>query len=475
MRSTDILNEARIHGALNDNELFIGLSGNGSDLVILPKAVAGRDNGRMRFKLNPAGQAIIAKIKQANPPKDWHKIDEVGAKRDLQANIKEITAAFEPAFDVTQMDPSLVRFYLDSFKSQMSKDIEGLWSMFSATITFGRDLELSVYVGFYALEFLHLDLQKQTFDIIHQDKNHNSRMGTYKGRDTTYMLIDADFSVNDNRKLHKALKSLVGKFPALADFDFVDGRSGQVKRTPVSQLLAGTDNTDNTVKQLITATTGSISAYHGTSKAVLKQIIQDGVMIPGKGPEYSDKILGHSDKLIYFTLDIEQARKFAVRAAGGREAVIIKAEINDMTRLRFDEDALAEAIRKLPDRIYPNFEKLFYKVFQLDTADEYKSRSHLDQTLRGYLIKDYSKFTEPQKKLIGYLGALALKANNLTSGYSFGYAGRLPLDKLVLAETFKSQRYIDRPESDYSAQYDDVKATQEFPNTPLSSFKKKKK
>ncbi len=478
MRSFEILNEAYIYGNPDSADLVrISFSPKGDIVLIMPEENA-KEYGRMLFKFTPEGAVLVKQIADENPTKEEYG-KQVFNKEVFEATcivrMEEILAHLVPVASADELgSQELADYYKEQFdKADKAKFAESLTS----TANYSKDfVRFRMYVGFTSLGYLELDNQKRTIRNLNMDKSYHNRMGTYSKPGAksqsraTYIIIDSGYVISDDRKLVKALRALVSKFPDLAEYSYVDGRSGHDKPTPVANLLASQklNSQGQAIDQMLTKTTGKIFAFHGTSNTIWKKIQKSGVMVPGQGPEYGDKMAGHSEHLLYFSLNKDQVRRYAVRAAKTSTAVIIRAEINDMTKLRFDEDSMLSGLTKIPDKLWPGVVKRFLKLMGMENEYlKFMSESRHEQIygVLGRWIKWGEKsYTLLQKDpgLLSYVNAMALKTFS-QSGYSFGYKGSLPLKKLQLVETFESQPFNDEKDyNGYDAKYDAVKATQKF-------------
>lgn len=261
------------------------------------------------------------------------------------------------------------------------------------------------------------------------------RMRAYSGN-AEYTLIKADFSIENMAHARKAVASLVKKAPEIMGYTFVDTWHDD-EEYPVSEVIKRKSDTKigKAIQSLESLKTGSgeIIAYHGTSKSIWGKIKKDGRMIPGQGPEYNDKIDGHSQNMIYLTAQIDDARRYAVRAARSSAGVILKMKIRDHSKLRFDEDNLGAAGQKVVDKVgEKEYTAMIKQVFGLE-KDPYTLHPKMlwEPNRYGWTIRDQA-LADKLKRIISYAA--------IKQGPSFAYEGSIPAKDISVAEESKAQR-----------------------------------
>lgn len=477
MRAKELIQEVHIHGSLTIADQVAAVFSNSGDTVILfPKKQ--NHYGQLMYKFNPEGLAYMEQLMADVPKEPDYKgsskmrMSEKGFKESVVQNATTIMSFLEPKHGSDVIGQELSDYYADMFKKT---DLDNMALNMYPTAQYGRatpkfkDFEL--HVGTTGLGSLLIDNTAKTIGPEFLGKGYHDRMGTYSGKNTTYVLIDSSFTFNNDRKLVKALRGLVSKFPELAEYNFSDGRSGQQKQTKVRDLLAGPGirAQDQALNQMLTRTTGKIFAFHGTSLSTWKKIQNTGFMAPGFGPDYSDKLKGHSEHLMYFSLNRETVRRYAVRAAMSRTSVILQVEINDMTKIRFDEDSMLGALMHVSEKVWKPFvARLLKAVGASDKYDAIMAHSRHNQIYNylGYYLKwdenVIAKLTAQDPSVLSFINAMALKVHG-ESGFSFGYKGKIPANKIKMIESFESQKFSDEKDyNSYDAKYDEVKATQQF-------------
>jgi hypothetical protein len=300
------------------------------------------------------------------------------------------------------------------------------------------------------------------------------RIGTItpqgKQSNKTYLIpkplesIQANFS-----DIVKMLKSLVKKYPQLKDYNYIDDTTTKREITKVSDIVGGKQNSEivkmNSVKSFILNNeTKSIRVYHGTSEFIYRKYISKEGLVPDKGIEYSDKFAGHSDKNVYLTTSIGEARKYAVRASGAKsKSVILEVEIEDYSKITFDEDTIGSILNKIDKKVQDNIIKRIYEfVMSKNIEHTYNYNENLwpFQSTQSYMKEKIEKneletlYTEmnirafvrlankykEMKQILNYFGGLALKGSN----YTFAYKGVIKPEKIKVKESFKTVDFGDR-------------------------------
>lgn len=282
-------------------------------------------------------------------------------------------------------------------------------------------------------KFVKIDHDAKTIQRVDRSAEYKTRMGGYTSKSSQYLLIHGDFSMEPQQFL-KLSRDLLKKYPGYE----------VVEKTP--QSLSA-----NKKLQQILQGRGPITAYHGTSNATLTKVKFTKKLIPGQGPEYSDKIKGHSERMIYLTLDPDVARRYAIRASQGRPYVILEITVNDLSRLRFDEDSLAASAQAFVGstrksdmavkRLFPagwfnadgELEKDWYNIYEL-IKSVYNPAAH------GALVA-----VENRSKIANYV---FYKALHIMRETSFAYEGSIPARDIKIFEKSKSRKYTDKTSSD---------------------------
>lgn len=408
----------------------------------------GFGNG-VSFILTPEGRKQIYNLLINNRDKfDLKKYDGIKAGTLDAEQIKSIVLnnlILEPRHTIN--DEDIILFFRDTLANQDAKKILGQLetgikyglkiddiSKLDQLLTADTPIRFSVSSP---NEYIVIDHENKKVYIGDESKRTSARMHNYSGSGE-YVLPFGDMSVSreDYLKLEKQLQ----KSLALVGYTFSDFSERKTSNYR-EQLRA--------LKQLQWGK--PILAFHGTSNAVWKDIKEEGGMIPGKGRDYSDKIKGHSEHLIYLTLNPDVARRYAIRASGAKNYVILKIEtVLDPTKIVFDEDSLARAVNSTFAKTSPKLKPLLDLAIKLfdttGTENRYNALSNISTLLR----RPGEKITPEQNLILDYFRNRALAV--LEEG-SFAYKGKIPLDKITLWETGKSEKASD---DKYSDQYDNV-------------------
>lgn len=332
--------------------------------------------------------------------------------------------------------PQLAKIFYDELKNKSADDI--IANMDS--ITYGTnavktkdDLDnfdkINLHISVLGpMTYAVIDHDQKTIQQHDKSREYKSRMGSYGTSDATYILPRADWSIDTDDYI-KIINSLKKRFP---DYTVIDDERFSKMEQDAKKIILGK---------------GSVYAYHGTSNTIWNQIKTKNRMVPGLGPDYSDKIEGHSENMIYFTLDPDVARRYAIRASKSNKYVILKVKINDLTKLRFDEDSLMKTILKMLES-KKTIDRKILEIF---------SKHNID--IRTYVR--YPKFAgkyglepEVRKELDRLSRYIHYKALTGMNELSFAYEGYIPLKNIEVHETNKTKRYYMDKTTDQD--YDEV-------------------
>lgn len=270
-------------------------------------------------------------------------------------------------------------------------------------------------------EYVVVDHDNQTIKRLDHSAKYNTRMRKYSGK-TEYVLIRGDFSI-DAKQFYKLVQDIKKEYP---DYT-VEEDTPQLSKAQekLNTILSGR---------------GKITAYHGTSNAIYTRIKKAGRMIPGLGPEYGDKFEGHSEKMIYLTLDPNVARRYGIRAAGAQPYVILEVTVNDISKLRFDEDSLNRAVANFSGS-NRKVDLAVKRLFPDDWYDKDNQEFRVDWSNVYFMIQAYLKegkiAFDGAEKVINYL---LYKALVTMSEYSFAYEGQIPMSRVKVFEKSKTKK-----------------------------------
>lgn len=293
-------------------------------------------------------------------------------------------------------------------------------------------------------------------------KQHNTRMNNYKAGQ--YVLPKNDFGISAT-ELIKLVKDLVKSDKKYENYVVVDSYSHPVKEIPVLEFIAGKsdDEATKTKKNIDDRLRGNtFYAYHGTSLSIWKNEVSKNGLVPGKGPDYHDKIAGYSEKVIYLTHSLGDARKYAVRAGAGRGSAVLRVKITDPSKIDFDEDRLYDGVKHLPGDIKQEIKKRLARVFpDAKTPEgswlflEFNLKSGVsfeDNPLDFRGVRALFKLikTQEQKNILAIIGTYASRTHA-----SFAYRGTIRPSDIELYESFKSVK-TGESDSEYNDKYDRV-------------------
>ena len=193
-------------------------------------------------------------------------------------------------------------------------------------------------------EFLLVDTEKEEVSLDSTWKANNPRRPGGKpgdaDRNKTYVIPSGNVSFTQKGvELQKLLSYLSSVDPRVKDDFKVVSPDDKFKGKTLSQVAKSPRAAD-----VVMGTTGTITAYHGTSTKRWPEIEKKGLN-PGKFEEYySDLVRGYSEKNIYLTLDPHTAENYATRAAvwDDANALILQVEIPDPSRIVADEDSFRD-------------------------------------------------------------------------------------------------------------------------------------
>ena len=282
--------------------------------------------------------------------------------------------------------------------------------------------------------YLIIDHDKKTISRVDKSAEHSTRMSGYKRGSTEYILIRADFSI-DPKSMLKLSRDLLKKYP---------NYTVQEKTPEVMDI--------NRKMQAIFNGRGNIKVYHGTSNAIYKKIQKQKKMIAGQGPDYTDKIQGHSERMIYFTLDPNVARRYAIRAAKSNNYVILEVTLHDLSKLRFDEDSLAGAVNMFNSSTRKNdlaVKKLFPEGWYDSDGSPLKELYQVYEVVISTFNPDTEIDFPNKQKIANYLLYRALITMSETS---FAYEGNVPAKDIEVYEVSKTRKAdpIGDTEQDYA-------------------------
>jgi hypothetical protein len=310
--------------------------------------------------------------------------------------------------------------------------------------------EKTVYLA-YLGDFVVIDNENKSISLIDHTKRVNTAMGTYKGN-ATFILINFEFSMGVT-EFNKVSKYLI---------------NGKYKDYTITDEVYSTQEKENIEKSIKVIQYSNqnqiVHCFHGTSLAIWKTIQKSGYLEAGKGIDYSDKISGHSENNIYFTLDKNIAQKYAVRAAKTSAYVILKLEIPyDSSKFVFDEDSVFKGVNKFlktaPKNVVSSINKLVGT--ELKNHNELGPNfdtNYLDASLYKRFFQIYFKNPEKVSKdlklAISYVFSYCLKS---LEENSFAYKGKIPVRNIQVYAEGKSLKYSDSDSKEtYGDKYDET-------------------
>ena len=404
-----------------------------------------------RFNLTEQGKLNLYKLLSQNKFKDsFSQNEELRIENVLYRNKDYLIKNILPYFRIIerhQIDSEKVKeFFLKILANQSIQQPENFIKKLTTDIVYGKPnikssdnlkdvgknefLQKSIGVAIESpMHYLMVDHQKKTISRQELSLKYQTSMSNYGGR-RMFVLPEFEFSIDrsDFIKLSKQLKNL---FPSYKIVDFE--RSSKI-----------TSNINKVISNR-----KPVKAYHGTSNAIWKKIQRSNGLKPSLGKSYQDKILGHSEHLIYLSLDPDTARKYAIRAAGANDYVILEVYVEDINKIRFDEDSLIYAISKIlkserkTERLIKN---LIFKLFP-ETTDHWAPESVIRNKFEDHI---QGKLTSDQNKIFEYIKSYAVKT---MKELSFGFKGIIPMKNISIYEEGKSVR-TDMDPKTYPQEYE---------------------
>ena len=315
---------------------------------------------------------------------------------------------------------------------------------------------VSEYIFTFA-NYMLLDSNKKCISLVDASDN-KERIGVlvnkngYATQSKSHYLIPFTVRhISSDRVTVKILKSLSSSIPGFSkEYSYENLTTSNKEILPIEDVIAGKGHLGNSNASLnnIILGKGEIVAYHGTSASNAHDILRYGLK-NNMGFDYNDKIKGHSEKNVYLTTDLQEARKYAVRASGAsKRSVILKIFINNPERLVFDEDTLYYGIRKMPNSVLSEIKKRLYNIYKYN-----KNISWPFNTIEDYAIKEKLTYKDMDislsciEKLLDY----RIKATDsilaainyycLKGSKVFAYRGTIPAKDVTVLESFKSELY----------------------------------
>jgi hypothetical protein len=323
---------------------------------------------------------------------------------------------------------------------------------------YSKEREKGLLVTVVGLSSLIINSKSKSIWVENKPIEHANRISKINSN-TAYIIPLADTYIEDNRLIYKMLQSLCKKDKSFKDYSFIDVLTRNQERTNVGDILngAGEVGKSNTNYNNIFKKRGSISVYHGTDMKTYKDHISKRGLLPGKGIDYVDKIKGHSEHNNYFTTNLADARKYAVRASGARPAVVLEVKIDDFNKITFDEDNLFSGIRSIPDKIMVPLKVTIFnecKRLEMNLFRHYIyhiEEKGLDSTeIEPSAVRNYIEGKQKSPILdrcVDLIGSYAIGK----SSFTFAYKGRIPPGNIKIKEQMKSISYKDKdgPDSDW--------------------------
>ncbi len=433
-------------------------------------------------------------------PPDTKSYNSDFVDNTVRLNKTELVNSFLDGFQLkvgygydTEISPALRDYIMKIAKSQdklqvLTKITSNLNSTYQQPKINGPDdsvagIDSRLSQGKIKLEFailsdstyLLINPLNQTISAVNDDKRSANRMGTYKGGGEdapSYILPNYGYSMISPMVILKVLKSLKKYNPTWGTYTFID-ENGFGESATVDDMIAGKGRIGNSIKDkndIFEKTSGTLTVYHGTSIAIAQKALKEGLK-PGLGPEYNDKIKNHSEKLIYFTTDPAEARKYAVRAGMGKGSAVLQVILRDFTKIDFDEDTLYTGLDKIPSKVKAEYTRRLVQLFpeSFRKYDPSVDEKPFTPSIQSWQLKDmYEKAkTKEQLQILNNIGFYGLKGATT----SFGYSGSIPARDISIKETFKSEKYdLKAAKADhyknssavYANQYDKVIATRKI-------------
>lgn len=323
-----------------------------------------------------------------------------------------------------------------------------------------KKFDLYKWVYFVQGSYLIIDHKAKVISAVDNTMKNAIRMRSFGASKTEYVLPLNDFTVNE-KLLTQMITALCHHDKSYRSYTVPDIYIPFPVSYSAGDIVDGIGRIAQNAQQFDAKFKPgkSIKVYHGTSAAAWKQLISKQGLRPGKGTEYVDKIAGHSDHLVYFTHSLGEARKYAVRAGGGRGSVVLEVQLHDLSKITFDEDNLMLGLNKIPPNIADIVKVRLLQLFPDGDGVTHKDDSSVpirDKQFNPWGIRALFNrpLTPQQKNLLDFIGSYAVNANLLT----FAYRGIVLPKDIKVYEQFKSTSTKD-DEATYNANYTKVMGT----------------
>lgn len=475
LQTTPVLKEHKVYGEFSgsaDNRYKVILSEDKASLFLIP--YDGNKETTLTYtfdkKAVDAIEGIIEKskgIEKPEYPKSWA--------------IKELELVSKILMDGIQLKGSLLSTgynFIDNLPKEfilnnVAADLLYHVNIFTDSLDTFPNSPRSLRYSFLALEYLVIDIKEKRIYLEQKGKEHHIRIGTLttsgNQSDTQYVVPISGGNINSSRLILKILQSLRKNISGFDSYMYVNTQTSNNETLTVKDVLNGigelAQQSGNYDK--IFSRRGTIKAYHGTDYDSAMEIMKRGLK-PGLGLHYYDKIKGHSDKNVYLTTSLPDARKYAVRASGSYKAAVLEVTISDYDKLMFDEDTLFHALDAIPEKVLSEIKYRFFSAaadgrieWPFGTREDAFYSNNLDiedLLLRHTDIKSMYEKDLPDdiRNLLNHIGSYGFKGHKT---FTFAYRGYIRKNNVKMVETFESTTYNDNKPETYAKLYDKVVAS----------------
>ena len=470
-----ILMEHVVKGSLSgspDGLLKVVTSADKKYLFLIPKHV--EDENLLHWYINRDGQNLVKDV-----------VDSVKADSSI-AEFKKPDAVKDQLTGIKQKIYSNIEFggilygseFKDSVSEVLGKDSTFIDSVIGSIITYsfyGSGLETKKFpipMRALGLSYLLLNTVSKEISIEMQDKSTKSRIGKLtidsSGRasnsNTAYVIPLSSPSIDRPDKVVKILQSLVKFKSELNSWTFVNTQVSPTERLSVGDVLSGIGQLSSISKSILNASrfTGEILAYHGTSAKIANSILKTG-LAPGFGYEYKNKIKGHSENNVYLTTSLSDARKYATRAAGSSNAVVLSVKVTDPTKIVFDEDLVFNSLQNVPENLMNELKYRLMRYYEagkikwpFQHREDYVRKEGLAMTtLSAHSISDLFVNQAFMSEFKGFRDVITTYSFKGNSVLTFAYRGKIPPSDIAVVEMFKSFSHKDSmSQEEFDTKYD---------------------
>ena len=285
-----------------------------------------------------------------------------------------------------------------------------------------------------------LDLDPDVWSSQTRYKGHTNFNGNNVSRDSFTIPYGSSQLAGEPRTVYKILQDLLRL--KVIDPEWFIINSPEYRGKTVGDVLKIRPH--DPVDEIAHKTTGKVILYHGTSEKKWLGGIKTKGLRPGRptsvgGDPYADQIPGYSEKNVYLTSSIPEAEKYATRASSydHSPAVVLRVEVNDLTKFVLDEDAAG---------ILNGFDPEDDTTYFFGGTHVTKFPPTADRPWETYGEEDWRKSPNAEK-IESLFQQKFLKG--LRKQKTIAYRGSIPPNKIKVIESYAPVKMRDDPKFDH--------------------------